>query len=213
MDQWEITAAEVAAIRIRTDWLLEQIAGGGVLRITSAAGTDFSVGVGGAAKANPFLVPAPLYGEVALVPQFGAESGVLIVDGPTQRGVRPANQLDREPLRIVADNGIVTDYSGDPEQVSRLKAFIEAGEPRADHIDEVGVLTTQIKANDGYWRADGAHCSDRTHVALGNNLARDGAVHGYSHMDGEIIRPTLTLNDTVIVADGVFVDANVPGLS
>jgi len=207
MDQWDITAKQVAMINKRTDWLMEVIPKSHLLHITSPAGTDFSVGLDGA-KANPFRALVPLYGEVALVPQFGTESGTLIFDGPTQRNVRPADQLDREPLRIEVADGIVTDYAGEAEQLSRLRAFIEDASPRANHIDEVGILTTQIKANDECWWEDGTHHSDRVHVALGNNLARDGRVHGHAHMDGEIVRPTIRVDETVIVADGMFVDGN-----
>jgi len=209
MDQWDITAHDVAMINKRTDWLLGALDRASALHISSPAGTDFVVGLGEGAKANPFRVLVPLYGEVALVPQFGTESGTLIFDGPTQRGVRPTDEMERPPLCIEVADGVVTSCEGEPAQLDRLRAFIENASPRADHIDEVGILTTQIKANDECWWEDGTHNSERVHVALGNNLARDGRVHGHAHMDGEIVRPSIRLDDTVIVRDGVFVDENV----
>ncbi|MFW6155639.1 MAG: hypothetical protein ACOC95_10540 [Planctomycetota bacterium] len=208
MDQWDITAEQVAMINRRTDWLMERLPHSRWLHITSPAGTDFRVGLGGATP-NPFRILVPLYGEVALVPEFGTESGTLIVDGPSQRGVRPRTELDRQPLRVDVADGRVTGWDGDDEQVRRLQAFIEDASPRADHIDEVGLLTTQLKANDECWWEDGTHHSDRVHVALGNNPARDGRVHGHAHMDLEINRPTLSLDDTVVIREGVFVDENI----
>ena len=207
MDQWNITAEQVAMINRRTDWLMERLPRSRTLHISSPAGTDFRVGLAGATP-NPFRVLVPLYGEVALVPEFGTETGTLIVDGPSQCGVRPKTELDRPPLRVDVADGRVTGWEGDDEQVRRLEAFVEGASPRADHVDEVGILTTQIKANDDCWWESGTHHSDRIHVALGNNDARDGRVHGYAHMDLEIVRPTLSLDDTVVIREGVFVDEN-----
>ncbi len=208
MDRWDITAEQVAMINRRTDWLMDRLPDGRTLHITAPAGTDFRVGLRGATP-NPFRVLVPLYGEVALVPEFGTETGTLIVDGPSQRGVRPRTELDRRPLRVDVADGRVTGWDGDDEQVRRLEAFIEDASPRADHVDEVGLLTTGIKANDEYWWADGTHHSDRVHVALGNNPARDGRVHGHAHMDLELNRPTVRLDDTVIIREGKFVDENI----
>ncbi|NLF30933.1 MAG: hypothetical protein GX591_08615 [Planctomycetes bacterium] len=207
MDRWDITAEQVAMINRRTDWLMQRIPASRTLHIASPAGTALTVGLGGATP-NPFRVLVPLYGEVALVPEFGTETGTIIVDGPTQCGVRPKTELDRPPLRVDVADGCATGWDGDPVQVRRLEAFVQGASPRADHVDEVGILTTQLKANDQYWWEDGTHHSDRVHVALGNNHARDGRVHGYAHMDLEICRPTLSLDDTVIIREGVFVDAN-----
>ena len=205
MEQWEITAEEVANINRRTDWLLKQLSSSRSLHIRSQRGTDFRVGLTGA-TANPFRILVPLYGEVALVPRFGTENGKLVIDGPTQRGIRRHTELDRPPLEVDVTNGQVVDFRGDPEQVDRLREFIHGSDPIADHVDEVGIPTTRIKANDAYWWEDGTHHSHRVHVALGNNPYRDQRVHGVAHMDGEIISPTVTLDDTVIIRDGAFLD-------
>jgi len=148
----------------------------------------------------------PLYGEVAITPQQGSESGVYVIDGPTQRGVRPMNEADRAPLRIEVKAGRIQDMSGDPEQVARLRTLIASGDPPLAVIDEVGVVTTRIEANNGHWR-DGTHRHDTLHIALGNNLKRDTMVHGQLHMDGEVRRPTVRLDGQVIVEDGVFLDS------
>jgi len=208
MADWNITAEQVADIRRRTDYVLALAQASNSLHIATPAGSDFTVGLGEGALITAFRVLVPLYGEVPIVPKHGTENGVLIVDGTTQKGVRPVDELDRPPLRIAVADGVVTDYDGDPEQVARLRAFIEDGEPRADNIDEVGIVTSTIRENDLYWWEDGTHCTERTHVALGNNADRTGAVHGRSHMDCELCKPTISIDGTVIIKDGVFVDAN-----
>jgi hypothetical protein len=205
METWEITPEDVAAIRRRTMWLLERLRSVKQVRVTSPAGTDFSFGLGPPAKWLPILGIVPLYGEVAITPQQGSESGVYVVDGPTQRGVRPVAETDRTPLRIEVKAGRIQDMSGDAEQIGRLKTFIANGNPPFAVIDEVGIVTTRIEANDAYW-GDGTHRHDTLHIALGNNLKRDTMVHGQLHMDGEVLYPTVRLDGQVIVENGVFLD-------
>ena len=154
----------------------------------------------------PILGIVPLYGEVAVIPEQGSESGVFVVDGPTQMKVRREDELDREPLRITVEAGRVKEIGGDLEQVQRLKEFIASGDPPAEFIDEVGILTTGIAANDRYWWSDGTHHHDTVHIALGNNQRRNTLVHGPRHMDGEVCKPTISVDGLVIVENGVFRD-------
>ncbi|MGD8240600.1 MAG: hypothetical protein PVH68_18740, partial [Armatimonadota bacterium] len=191
MDEWDITADGVAIIRTRTMWLLELLESAERVRVSSAAGTDFTYSLGEGAKWVPILGIAPLYGEVATTPRQGSEEGVFVVDGPTQMGVRLQEELDREPLRIVVEGGRVKEYSGAPDQVQRLEEFIASGDPPAEFIDEVGIVTTQLVANDVYYWRDGTHHHDCVHIALGNNPRRDSMVHGPRHMDGDVQRPTI----------------------
>ena len=212
MEDWRLDAAEVAAIRIRTEWLLGVVDGAEWGHVTSPAGTDFRFRLGPKSSHVPVLGIVPLYGEVAVVPG-GEESGVFVIDGPTQMAVRPVNEMLREPLRVEVEGGVVTGYSGDPEQVARLEAFMDSGDPRADRIDEVGLTTTHVPENDivgmGGWD-DGTHNGHRIHIAIGNNVGREAVVHGSRHMDGEVDRPTVTIDCRPIMQNGVFVD--VPGV-
>ena len=204
MDEWDLSAEEVGAIRPRTERLLALLGRAKEVHVTSPAGTDFRFEVGPGSNATPILGIVPLYGEVAIAPRQGSESGLIVVDGPTQMGVRTQDELDREPLRIVVKDGQATDFSGDVTQVERLKAFIASGDPPARHIDEVGIPTTRVRANDAYWWSDGTHHCETVHIALGNNLQRDSHVHGARHMDGEVIRPTVSLDGQAIVKDAEF---------
>ena len=206
MNQWEITDEQIAMISRRAHWLVEQVRKSGRISVTGVAGTSFSCRLGDASNVLPFLCLVPLYGEVPVIPAQGTEEGILVVDGPTQQGIRPKNELDREPLSIVIEGGKVVDFCGDPQQVARLKAFIEGGDPKADSVDEVGILTTDAAENDKYWWEDGTHHHDRTHIAIGNNVLRSENVHGKAHMDCEIGKPTVTVDELTVVRDGVFAD-------
>lgn len=211
MDQWNISGEEVANIRERTLWLAGLLETAKSGRVTSPNGTDFTFGLTNDASYKPILGIVPLYGEVAVVPDIATTHGVFYVDGPTQRDVRPRDELDREPIRITAEKGIVRDYSGDPVQVKRLEKFIVSGDPPANAIDEVGILTTKFKENDIYYWSDGTHHHDRAHIALGNNVLRDTLVHGPKHMDCEVSSPTISIDGLVIIKDGVFQDQVIHG--
>ena len=206
VEKWDITAEEVVKLRVRTHWLQGLLKSSKTGRITSSLGTDFTFGLGPNASCVPVLGIVPLYGEVAVVPSFESTSGLLVVDGPTQLDVRPADEIDREPLRIAVESGRVVDMSGDPVQMERLKRFIVSGNPPADAIDEVGILTTNFEDNDKYYWSDGTHHHDRVHVAFGNNVRRDTLVHGPRHMDCEMTKPTISIDGLVIVENGIFLD-------
>jgi leucyl aminopeptidase (aminopeptidase T) len=206
METWDISPEEVGLIRKRTEWLVELLGRSSVVRVTSPAGTDFTFGMGEGAKALPILGILPLYGEVAVTPRQGSENGVYLVDGPTQKGVRTKDELDRPPLKIAIKNGRVTEISGDPVQVKRCREFIASGEPPADAVDEVGIVTTKLKENDIHYWSDGTHHHDCAHIALGNNLRRDTLVHGPRHMDGELRNPTIYVDGLLVVRDGAFCD-------
>ena len=74
----------------------------------------------------------------------------------------------------------------------------------------MGILTTGIEANDIYHWSDGTHHHDCVHIALGNNVHRDTLVHGTRHMDGEVHKPTVSVDGLVVVKDGVFEDSLLP---
>ncbi|MBN2584056.1 MAG: hypothetical protein JXL80_13405 [Planctomycetes bacterium] len=204
MEHWQLTPEAVGAIRPRTEKLIELIAEAKEVRVTSAAGTDFRFAMGSGSNATPILGIVPLYGEVATAPRQGSENGRIVVTGPTQMKVRPANELDRRPLVIDVADGRVTGYDGDKEQVKRLEAFMASGNPAADAIDEVGIPTSRVMDNDQWWWSDGTHHLRRIHIALGNNLQRDTHVHGARHMDTEIDDPTIVIDGVKVLDAGDF---------
>jgi leucyl aminopeptidase (aminopeptidase T) len=206
VEKWDITAEEVVRLRERTHWLQGLLKSSKTGRITTPLGTDFVFGLGPDASYVPVLGIVPLYGEVAVVPSLASTSGVFVADGPTQLDVRPADEVDREPLRITVEAGRVVAMSGDPVQIERLERFVASGDPSADAIDEVGILTTNFVENDIYYWSDGTHHHDRVHVALGNNVRRDTIVHGPRHMDCEINKPSISIDGLVIVENGIFLD-------
>lgn len=206
MEEWDLKAEEVAAIRRRTERLKAMLDACRTIRVTSPAGTDITFAMGKEASSKPILGIMPLYGEVAVSPPSASGEGIIVVDGPTQQKVRPASELDRPPLRIVVKAGRATQFDGDKAQVERLKAFIASGTPEASAIDEVGIPTTRIPENDRFWWSDGTHHCRSIHIALGNNLQdRATRVHGAKHMDTESNRPSLFIDGREVLREAEFV--------
>lgn len=205
MSRWTLDAAAVASIRPRTMRLIELLNACCEVRVTTPAGTDFRFEMEADCHATPILGIVPLYGEVAIAPTQGSESGRIVVDGPSQKGVRRADELGREPLRIDVEGGRAIYWTGDKEQVARLEAFLADGDPQPHYIDEVGIPTSRVMDNDWAWWSDGTHHLERLHIALGNNLHRENHVHGAQHMDLEINRPTVKLDGVTIIDDARFV--------
>ena len=138
------------------------------------------------------------------MPKFGSGSGVVVVDGPTQKKVRPASETDREPMRLVIENGEVVSYTGDSKQIERLEAFINSAEVKGKYVDEVGIPTTRVEANNECW-SDGTHNCNTIHIAIGNNGMRGDIVHGKLHMDMEIVNPTLYIDGEIVLTDRRFI--------
>jgi len=201
MDKWDITEEEVAKIEPTTKALLAKVEKGKHFRVTSPAGTDFTFET---ESAKQILGIYPVYGEVAIMPKFGSGNGVVIVDGPTQKKVRPASETDREPIKVIFKDGEAVSYSGDPEQIARLEAFINSAEVKGKYVDEVGIPTTRVEANNDCW-ADGTHNCNTIHIALGNNGRRSDIVHGQLHMDMEVVDPTLYIDGEIVLKDRKFI--------
>lgn len=206
LDQWEVAATEIEIIQQRTRWLYRLLKNAKTGRITSPGGTDLTFGLGAEAGLTNVLGIIPFYGEVAVTPALSNTSGVFVIDRCTQEAVRPAGELDRQPLRITVERGRAVDMSGDPVQLARLKRLIQRGDPPADAVDEVGIVTTHLRENNLYYWSDGTHRYDCVHIALGNNVLRGVVVHGSVHMDGEVSKPTIAIDGVVVTKDGTFQD-------
>ncbi len=220
MSEWDFDPQEILHYRERTEKLLVWLKKARRLRVTTALGADFTCEVG-AKPAGMYAVMAiiPFYAEVAIVPNSGNVTGKLVVDGASQcaygqRGfpIRPAihgyQELYKQPLVINLEHGVVTDYSGDPVQVARLRKWIETSVPKANIADEVGLVTTTSLENDKYgWYLDGTHQTHSVHVALGNNTRRNEVIHAPEHVDFDMHDPVVELDGDVIYKDGVFNDA------
>lgn len=219
MDEWNINKEEVMANRKRALALYAWMQKAKKLRITTKRGTDLTFDVEkGLDAMYPVMGIIPFYSEVAVIPSLGTVNGVVVADGASerthnQRGfpIRPNmpthNELYKEPIKLVFKDSILTDFAGDEVQVKRLADLLEEVEPKANIVDEIGLVTTTSIENNMYgWKVDGSHQIHCIHVAIGNNRRRGEIIHSTEHIDFDVHDPIIEVDGEVIYKDGRFFD-------
>lgn len=197
MDTWNISMEDIVSLWRRTEDLARELATAGEIHITTPAGTDFRCPLGDGAEPVALLGYVPLYGEATLVPAAGAGEGVYVVDSGSWIGENPVRFTVREG-RIVAIEG------RDKEKVDWLKRRIAASSPPETNIDEIAVVTTHLAESDLHWGK--GHRHGTAHIALGNNQDRLRQIHGTLHIDGDMTLPTVEINGTIVMKNGIFQD-------
>ncbi len=193
------------AVAADTKRLAERVKGASSFRLTTAAGTDMRIDVAGC----DFFADTGLYdhagafgnlpaGEVCAGPVVERSGGVAVFDG-SFAGVG----LLRSPVRITFERGLATKVEGGAE-ASALRGILEEFGTAAEVLAEIGIGTHPTA------RLTGAVLEDEkirgtVHLAVGNNIGLGGTNNVSLHLDGVILKPTLTTDrGDVIIADGVF---------
>ncbi|RMG63512.1 MAG: aminopeptidase [Calditrichaeota bacterium] len=196
-------AADYQEIAQRTYQLTRLLTEGKLARITSRAGTDIRVPIEGIrAIASTGLIHRPGQfgnlpsGEAYLMPREGESEGVVVVDG-SMAGI---GLIEEQPIRLVVERGMAVAVEGGRE-ARRLNEMLEAVGPKARNLAELGVGTNHAA------RITGAVLEDEkvmgtVHLALGNNASMGGTVTVPLHLDGVLRRPTLWVDDRLVLEEG-----------
>lgn len=170
-------------------------------RIRTPAGTDLVMSLEGRAAIaltgrveGPGTFAAMPDGEAAIAPVEGSAEGTLVVEH-TMDGI---GRLDA-PIRMVVRSGRVVEISGG-EAAKRLSALVSA-DPNATNIAEFAIGTNR------WARLIGSMTEDKkrwgtAHIAIGDNHVIGGRITSELHLDGLLLRPTVVLDDEVVVEDG-----------
>lgn len=194
--------ADYRAIAARTERVATLLTGAAVARITTASGTDLTLPIAGiSAIASTGLILRPGQwgnlpsGEAYLRPEEGKSEGVLVVDG----SLAGIGKL-KEPVRITIERGMAVDVSGGRE-ARRFAEQLEAVGALARNVAELGVGTNDRAVVTGHILED-EKILGTVHVAFGNNVSMGGTVDVPFHVDGIVLKPTLTLDGTVVIEEG-----------
>lgn len=134
-------------------------------------------------------------GEAFVAPVEGKSRGEIIIDG-TMAGI---GRL-KSQLKITVRDGYIIEIVGD--QADRLvKALGSAREAR--NIAELGVGTNRSARLIGNVLED-EKVYGTVHIAFGDNFTFGGKVRAGIHLDGVITKPTLYLDDELIIEEGEF---------
>jgi leucyl aminopeptidase (aminopeptidase T) len=194
--------ADYNEIAQRSIKVADMVNGGKTAKVTTPAGTNITISIEGrTCHADTGLVHKPgdfsnlPAGEAYIAPVEGSANGVIMVDGAMIGKVK-------KPIKIVVKDGLATEISGD-QAAKELEKMIEPFGEAGRNVAELGIGTNH-KA-----RIVGSVLEDEkvlgtVHMALGDNKSMGGNVSVPSHLDGILLKPTLWIDDKIIMEDGVL---------
>ncbi|KPL18958.1 MAG: leucyl aminopeptidase [candidate division Zixibacteria bacterium SM23_81] len=178
---------------------------GSVAHVTNPAGTDIRMSLKGR-KGHPDtgLVHKPgdfsnlPAGEAYMAPVEGSAQGIIVIDGCIgETGVL------RKPITMQVNDGLVTKIAGGAQAQILLRAIKGLGK-LARNIAELGIGTNDRA------RVVGSPLEDEkvmgtVHIAMGDNASMGGKVSVASHLDAILLKPTLVIDDQIIIKKGHLV--------
>ena len=194
-------AADYKEVQRRSRILAEALSAGTEVRITSAQGTDVTLGIegrdgisddGDLTAAGSFgNLPA---GEGFIAPVEGKTNGTIVFDG----SVWPIGLLD-SPIVVRIEDGRAVEFSG-PQGAEWLRTMEPYGDA-ALAVAELGIGTNEAAKVTGNVLED-EKIMGTIHVAFGDNHTFGGTNRVSSHQDGIVLQPTLTIDGKAYVDGG-----------
>lgn len=172
------------------------------VHITTASGTDLRMSIKGRKGipdtgyvTNPgetCNIPA---GEAFLAPVEGKTEGIMVINGSMGN-----TGIIKKPVKMYISNGYVTKIIGTREARILRKQLAPFGK-KGRNIAELGIGTNHKAILTGNILED-EKILGTVHVALGNNISMGGTCDVGIHLDGILLKPTLTIDDKVILSGG-----------
>ncbi len=195
--------ANYELIAERSNKLAGIISRGSNVRITSGIGTDINLVVEGREghadtglnhKPGDFSnLPA---GEAYVAPLEGKSSGVVVFDG-SMAGV---GKLNNEVIRVKVEEGFATEITGG-KGAERLLSIMTPFGKLAFNLAELGIGTHDKALITGSVLED-EKAIGTIHIAFGDNKSMGGTVRVASHLDGVVMKPTVSVDGELIMEDG-----------
>jgi len=197
--------ADYIKIAERTYKLTELLDKGKMAHVTSAAGTDIYLPINGinGISSTGLVNETGKYGnlpsgESFLMPEEGKSEGVFIVDG----SFASVGKIYEEPIRITVEKGYAVKIEGGAE-AEKLKAALQPLGKEAYNVAELGIGTNDQAIVTGEILED-EKVMGTAHIALGNNISMGGTCGVGIHVDGVFLNPTVKIDDTVILENGIL---------
>lgn len=189
----------VAAVTEKVAAILDQ---GSRVRVTTPAGTDLTLEIGGRkavrdtgvyTRAGDFgNLPA---GEAYIAPLEGSAHGRLVVDG-SMAGVGVLEY----PIVIEVAHGEAVSIRGG-SAADRLRELLDRAGPGARNVGELGIGTNPTAKVIGNILED-EKVLGTVHVALGANASFGGSVQVACHLDGVLFQPDLWVDGVRLMRSG-----------
>ncbi|MBI5388998.1 aminopeptidase [Candidatus Woesearchaeota archaeon] len=195
--------ADYQIIKELTNRIADTLDKGKQVRITTKKGTDLTFSMkgriahgrkGGIFHEKGFWGNLP-EGEAFIAPVEGTANGVYIVDA-SQAGLGKVKEL-----RLLVRKGYVTQITGDGAQ--KLARMLASVGKYGRNIAEFGIGTNGKAKICGITLED-EKVLGTCHLALGNNFGFGGAVDVKLHLDGVMKKPTIYIDETLLMKEGVL---------
>lgn len=174
------------------------------IHLTTPAGTDLVMSIEKVkGRADTGLVHQPgdfsnlPAGEACLAPVEGKSEGVIIVDG----AIGTSGKL-KNPIKMIVRSGSVTKIFGGNE-TQHIRSLIKPFGKKARTVAEIGIGTNDRAKLCGNILED-EKVIGTVHIALGDNTSLGGTVSVPIHIDGILLKPTLSIDGRKILERGKF---------
>ena len=195
--------ADYHKIAERTYKVTEILDRGENVHVTSTLGTDILLPIDGikaisstglvTEKGSGGNLPS---GESYLMPAEGRSNGVFYVDG-SFAGI---GKIGSEPIKITVKDGYAVKIEGGTE-AQKLEEMLKQKGHEAYNVAELGIGTNDQAIVSGMILED-EKVMGTAHIALGNNITMGGTCSVGIHLDGVILKPTVTVDGIPLMKDG-----------
>lgn len=181
------------------------------VHVSTAEGTDFRCSVAGreglfiagkAFRSDSLGMCSCAFpdGESVIAPLEGTGEGEVVFDTTAHAVGRI-----REPMRLIVERGVVVDIRGGDEAATWRRILEAQDDPESWKFPAEIAIGLNPKATvTGVLRED-KKIQGTCHMAVGTNADFGGTVRAKVHMDGLMLRPTVTFDGRRIVEDGRIV--------
>ncbi|MDH5815461.1 MAG: aminopeptidase [Candidatus Nezhaarchaeota archaeon] len=192
-------------VKSNCDRLLKALRGSREIRVTSPLGTDIKFLVEG----REFIADTGILiergsfgnlpaGEVFVAPIEGTANGVVVFDG----AIAGVGTL-KVPVKVLIRDGLAVEFEGEDE-AQRLKQLLSSvGMKEAFNVAEFGIGTNPGAKIVGNILMD-EKVYGTIHIAFGDNSTIGGRIKAGIHLDGIVTKPTVYVDDKMIMKDGVW---------
>lgn len=195
--------ADYHRIKDRTEKVAAILTRGKLAHITTPAGTDITVPIDGisAIPSTGLVLERGSFGnlpsgEAYLMPEEGKSNGRIVVDG-SLAGIGITGD---DPVQIIIENGLAVSIEGG-RHARELEELVKKAGTGARNLAELGVGTNDKAELKGTVLED-EKVLGTVHLALGNNVSMGGTVNVGFHVDGILLRPTVTIDDFLLLKAG-----------
>ena len=172
------------------------------VHLTSDLGTDIRMDVIGrqaislAGQGRPgHLGGSAFPGEAAIAPIEGSANGKIVFEYSMDN----LGLLD-QPIHLTVKEGSVTAIEGG-SSADELRRLLDQSDAGATNIAEFAIGTNPVASMTGNM-AENKKVRGTVHMALGDNMTIGGAVRSDVHLDGMVLRPTVTIDGETVVDRG-----------